>query len=185
MHTGLSSDADYVEAQDRVRDIQLQISATDREIQDAHSNKKTQRCGMADAADAVVNGMLEDIGGIDYEDAVAKLRRRRRVLCEALPRAEAKRRAEHTRASRQICEKARPEYIKRVQRLALACKELASAIATEREFRDSLVGSGVALVGLQSVNMGGDVFDAFDMSQAGSGINVLLSDAQERYGVRV
>lgn len=143
--TNLSSNQDVLAARKQLVETQLRASRLEERRQDIDAHRAAQRNELDDAANALLDGEEYDSSKLEAEsaDTIAKLKIARRAV-EIQQKNVLK--AESV-ASREICEKLKPQYESIISELADALLKVMDASEKETKFRDELIEHGVIFAG--------------------------------------
>jgi len=148
VNTNLSSHQDVLVARGKLVEAQLRVSHLDEMRVDIDARRAAQRNELDDAASAILDGEkydLHDPGKLEAEsaDAMKKLEIARRAVEIQRDRVL---KAESV-ASREICEKLKPQYESIISELAEALLKVMDASEKETRFRDELIEGGIIFAG--------------------------------------
>lgn len=141
----LSSNQDVLAARKQLIETQLRASRLDERRVNIDTHRAAQRNELDDAANALLDGEEYDLSKLEAEsaDTTAKLKITQRAV-EIQQKNVLK--AELV-ASREICEKLKPQYESIISELADALLKVMDASERETKFRDELIENGVMFAG--------------------------------------
>ena len=141
----LASNQDVLAARKQLIETQLRASRLDERRMNIDAHRTAKRNELDDAANALLDGGEYDLSKLEAEsaDTTAKLKITQRAV-EIQQKNVLK--AEFV-ASREICEKLKPQYESIISELADALLKVMDASEKETKFRDELIENGVMFAG--------------------------------------
>jgi hypothetical protein len=146
----LRDDAGYAQAQAKLTELQLRLTSVGEEISHLLGQlaeaERSRKNPVVEAAERLLAGddtSLDTVVQHGLNDRLSTLYRRRRILEEAISQQKRILEEERSRASREICESLRPEYLAVVQDLAEAIVAVGRAQEKYQSFVGTLDGADI------------------------------------------